>query len=236
MVDHYQDAMPWERMERNARQQGVPLSPNTLANSCGRVIDLFDPVVRDIFHKCVSSGYTAFDATSLPVLDDEHPLGIRSGALWLLQGNHCYSYFMYADSGHAHHLEAKLKGYKLASSMCDGSPTNNTAERAVKTVALGRRAWLFCGSDDHAKSTAALYSLVASATLHRIDAEEYLRCLIRLLPLWPSDRMLELAPLFWERTRAQLDAEPLASEIGPIAIPSEPLDTSATVEQQVPAG
>jgi hypothetical protein len=48
--------------------------------------------------------------------------------------------------------------------------------------------------------------------------------------------MLELAPLFWERTRARLDAEQLAAELGPIAIPSEPLDTSATVEQQVPAG
>ena len=133
LVDHYQDAMPWERMERNARQQGVPLSANTLAKSCGRVIDLLDPIVRDIFNKCVSSGYTAFDATSMPVLDHEHPLGIRSGALWLLQGDHCYSYFMYADSGHAHHLENKLKGYKIASTMCDGSATNNCIERLGAT-------------------------------------------------------------------------------------------------------
>jgi len=43
-------------------------------------------------------------------LDIKHPLGIRTG-------DHCYSYFMYAESGHAHHLEAKLKGYKLASVM-----------------------------------------------------------------------------------------------------------------------
>jgi hypothetical protein len=71
--------------------------------------------------------------------------------------------------------------------------------------------------------------------LHRIDAEEYLRCLIRLVPLWPHDRMLELSPLFWERTRARLDAKQLAAECGAISIPSKPLDTSAAREQQVAA-
>jgi transposase len=130
LVDHYQDAVPWERMERRARQEGAPLSANTLAASCGRVIDLLDPIVRHIFKKCITSEYIALDATSLRVLDIEHPLGIRHGALWLIQGAHCYSYFMYAESGHAEHLEAKLAGYKLASAMCDGSPTNNCVERA----------------------------------------------------------------------------------------------------------
>ncbi|HMI84601.1 MAG TPA: transposase domain-containing protein [Polyangiaceae bacterium] len=110
--------------------------------------------------------------------------------------------------------------------------TNNGAERAIKAVALGRKAWLFCGSDDHAKSTAALFSLVASARLHGLDPEEYLRCLIRLVPLWPEDRMLELAPLFWARTRARLDAAELEKEIGWIAIPVDPLDTGATPEEQ----
>jgi transposase len=107
--------------------------------------------------------------------------------------------------------------------------TNNGAERAIKAVALGRKAWLFCGSDDHAKSTAALYSLIASARLHRLDPEEYLRCLIRLVPLWPVDRMIELSPLFWERTRVRLDAIQLGAELGSIDVP---VDTSATAEQE----
>jgi hypothetical protein len=110
--------------------------------------------------------------------------------------------------------------------------TNNGAERAIKAVALGRKAWLFCGSDDHAKSTAALYSLIASARLHGLDPEEYLRCLIRLTPLWPEHRMLELAPLFWQRTRARLDPKQLEAELGPVSIPLEPLDTSAPAGQQ----
>jgi len=110
--------------------------------------------------------------------------------------------------------------------------TNNGAERAIKSIALGRKAWLFCGSDDHAKSTAALYSLIASARLHKLDPEEYLRCIIRLVPLWPEDRMLELAPLFWSRTRDRLDPGQLAAELGPIDIPVEPLNTSAATEKQ----
>jgi transposase len=110
--------------------------------------------------------------------------------------------------------------------------TNNGAERAIKAVALGRKAWLFCGSDDHAKSTAALYSVIASARLHGLDPEEYLRCLIRLVPLWPQDRMIELSPLFWERTRLRLDPVQLAAELGRVDVPSVPLDRSASAEQK----
>jgi transposase len=129
-VDHYENAVPWERMERQARQQGAPLSANTLAATAGKMIDLFDPIVGHIFKKVMGSKYFALDATSMPVLDIEHPLGIRTSTLWLLQGERAYSYFMYAESGHAHHVEKKLKGYKLASVMCDGSATNNCVERA----------------------------------------------------------------------------------------------------------
>jgi transposase len=41
-VDHYEDGVPWERMQRRAREQGVPLSANTLAAASGRAIDLLD--------------------------------------------------------------------------------------------------------------------------------------------------------------------------------------------------
>ena len=129
-VDHYDHAIPWERMQQRARQQGVPLSANTLAATCGKMIDLFDPIVGRIFTKVVGSEYFALDATSMPVLDMDHPLGIRTGTLWLLQGERVYSYFLYAESGHARHLEKKLNGYRLASVMCDGSSTNNCVERA----------------------------------------------------------------------------------------------------------
>jgi transposase len=129
LVDHYEDAVPWERMQRNARQQGVPLAANTLASSVGRVIDLFDPVVRHIREACLSSRFTALDATRMPVLDPLHPLGIKSGALWLIEGDHRYACFLYAPSGHADHLKRFFEGRPLGSVMCDGSPTNNCVEQ-----------------------------------------------------------------------------------------------------------
>jgi transposase len=129
-VEHYRDAVPWERMERNARLEGVPLAANTLAASVGKTIDLFDPIVRHIREACLSSSFTALDATRMPVLDPHHPLGIKSGALWLIEGDHRYSCFLYAPSGHATHLKEFFEGRTLGSVMCDGSPTNNCVEKA----------------------------------------------------------------------------------------------------------
>jgi transposase len=130
LVEHYDEAVPWERMERKAKAEGVPLAANTLAPSVWRAIDLFDPILRHITHKCLTSGYTALDATGMPVIDPEHPLGIRSGALWLVEGDHKYALFAYAPTGHAAHIEKLFEGYRLASVMCDGSATNNCVERA----------------------------------------------------------------------------------------------------------
>jgi len=100
--------------------------------------------------------------------------------------------------------------------------TNNGAERELRRVAVGRKAWLFVGSDDHAQAAGNLLSLVASARLHRLDPEAYLRDLFRVLPHWPRDRYLELAPKYWVATRARLDAAQLAAEFGPLVIPEPP--------------
>jgi transposase len=129
LVDHYDNAVPWERMEQTARQQDVPLSANTLAASVGAAIDRFESVVDHIKEKALASSYTALDATSMKVLDQEHPLGIRTGALWLIEGDHQYAYFVFAKTAEAKHIEDLLAGRTLASVMCDGSPTNNCVER-----------------------------------------------------------------------------------------------------------
>ena len=81
-----------------------------------------------------------------------------------------------------------------------------------------RRAWLFVGSDDDAQSAAHLFSLVASARLHGLDPEAYLRDLFRVLAHWPKDRHLELSPRYWAATRARLDTGELALEFGPLKI------------------
>jgi len=96
---------------------------------------------------------------------------------------------------------------------------NNAAERALRPIAVGRKAWLFCGSDDHASAAANLFSLVASCKLHGLDPEAYFTDVIRVMPYWPRDRYIELAPKYWARTRARLDPAELASPLGHISVP-----------------
>ena len=96
---------------------------------------------------------------------------------------------------------------------------NNASERALRRIAIGRKNWLFVGSDDHAVSTANLLSMIASAKLHDFDPEWYLRDIFRVLPHWPSDRYLELAPKYWLETRDELDTAQLEQEFGPLTIP-----------------
>jgi transposase len=86
-------------------------------------------------------------------------------------------------------------------------------------LTTGRNAWLFAGSDDHAASAGHIFSLIASARLHKLDPEAYLRDLFRVLAHWPRDRYLELAPKCWAETRARLDEGELANEIGVLTVP-----------------
>ena len=104
---------------------------------------------------------------------------------------------------------------------------NTASERELRQIAVGRKAWLFVGSDDHATSAASLLSLIASARLHQLDPEEYLRDVLRVLPHWPTDRFLDLAPKYWGATRTRLDPRQLAAELGPLDVPN-----AATPEQQ----
>lgn len=103
---------------------------------------------------------------------------------------------------------------------------NNHSEGELRKIATGRKAWLFVGSDDHGTSAGHLFSLIASARLHRLDPEEYVRDLFRVLGQWPRDRYLELAPKYWAATRARLDPVELANEVGLITIPPAPQEQS----------
>ena len=99
-------------------------------------------------------------------------------------------------------------------------PLDNTrSERALRKIVVGRSAWMFYGSDIHAEAAAALFSLIASCRLHRLDPEQYLEEVMRLLPYWPPARYLELAPKYWTATRAKLDPVELARPLGEFTIP-----------------
>lgn len=83
---------------------------------------------------------------------------------------------------------------------------NNRSERELRRQAVGRKNWLFVGSDDGAEWNAIVVSLIASCELHGIEPWAYLRDVLILLPRWPRDRVLQLAPAYWEQTLEQTDA------------------------------
>jgi len=80
---------------------------------------------------------------------------------------------------------------------------NNAAERALRGVALGRRNWLFAGSDDGGQNAAVLYSIVATCKQLGIEPFTYLRDLLTRLPEHPADRHNELLPAAWAESQRQ---------------------------------
>jgi transposase len=96
---------------------------------------------------------------------------------------------------------------------------NNGSERELRRIAVGRKNWLFVGSDDHAQAAGNLLTLIASARLHGLDPEVYLRDLFRVLPHWPRERFLELCPRDWRATRARLVDAELELELGALTVP-----------------
>lgn len=90
--------------------------------------------------------------------------------------------------------------------------TNNISERQLRRQAVGRKNWVFVGSDDGAAVNTTFTTLVASCHLHDIEPESYLREVMCLLPDWPKSRVLELAPCNWKQTRQQPEAQQLLAD------------------------
>ena len=77
--------------------------------------------------------------------------------------------------------------------------SNNAAERALRGIALGRRAWLFAGSDPGGQRAAAVYSLIATAKLNGVDPQAWLADVLRRIADHPASRLHELLPWYWKR-------------------------------------
>ena len=71
---------------------------------------------------------------------------------------------------------------------------NNAAERAIRALVLGRRNYLFAGSDAGGETAARLYSLIGTCRLNGLDPHRYMRHVLERIAAHPINRVEELLP------------------------------------------
>jgi transposase len=81
---------------------------------------------------------------------------------------------------------------------------NNSAERSLKPVVIGRKNYLFMGSDEGGRRAAMIYTLIESCRQNVVEPWKYLRDIMQGLPTWPIKRILELAPFYWKKKHQSL--------------------------------
>jgi transposase len=71
---------------------------------------------------------------------------------------------------------------------------NNAAENALRRIAVGRKNWLFAGSDNGGRTAAILFSLIATCQRHGVEPFAYLRDVLTRIAAHPHHRLSELLP------------------------------------------
>ena len=84
--------------------------------------------------------------------------------------------------------------------------TNNAAERALRGVALGRRSWLFVGSERGGDRAAFMYSLIVTAKMNDIDPQAWLADVLARLPDLTASQVPDLLPWNWKAQEAAIAA------------------------------
>ena len=80
--------------------------------------------------------------------------------------------------------------------------TNNAAERALRGIALGRKSWLFAGSDRGGDRAAFMYTLIVTAKMNDVDPQAWLADVLARIAEHPFQRLDELLPWNWKKTQA----------------------------------
>ena len=83
--------------------------------------------------------------------------------------------------------------------------SNNAAERAVRGIALGRKSWLFCGSDRGGDRAAVMYSLIVTAKMNDVDPQAWLADVLARIAEHPVQSLDELLPWNWRHRNKQVD-------------------------------
>jgi transposase len=179
-----------ESGRRAARGKPAVISP--IALEAVRRIDLIFDVEREINGRPAAERLAARQAHSRPLVDDLEA--------WMREQRARLS---------RHDPVAKALDYMLtrwaafARFLDDGRVclTNNAAERALRGLALGRKSWLFCGSDRGGHRAAQMYSLIVTCKLNDVDPQAWLADVLARIASHPAQRIDDLLPWTWKAER-----------------------------------
>ena len=178
-------------VEENARRKAagkteIPLSPITI--EVVRRIDALFMIERSINGRSPEERLAVRRAESRPVVDDLM-VYMREQATKLSRGHDLAKAIQY--------ILKRRPAFTLF--LDDGRVcmSNNAAERGLRGVALGRKSWLFCGSDRGGRRAAAMYSLIVTAKMNGVDPQAWLADVLARIAAHPAHRLDELLPWNW---------------------------------------
>jgi hypothetical protein len=178
-------------LEENARRKAagkkkIPLSP--IAIEIVRRIDALFEIERSINGKSAQERLEVRRALSWPLVD-ELGLYMRAQLERLARGHDLAKAIKYV-----------LKRWAAFTFFLEDGRvclSNNAAERGLRGIALGRKSWLFCGSDRGGQRAATMYSLIISAKMNSVDPQAWLADILARIATHPAHRLDELLPWNW---------------------------------------
>ena len=186
-------------VESNVRKGKSPKEISPIAFEAVKRIDALFEIERDINGKSPDERLEARQRLSVPLvanlerwLHGERALLSKHARVakaidYLLSSRHWSSFTRFLDDGR----------------VC---LTNNAAERSLRGVALGRKSWLFAGSERGGQRAAFMYSLIGTAKLNDIDPQAWLADVIARISDMPVSRLHELLPWEWNAAMRQVKA------------------------------
>src|SRR5450756_782560 len=178
-------------IEENARRKAsgkkeIALSP--IAIEIVRRIDALFEIERSINGKRADERLAVRQTLSRPLVDDLH-VYLRAQVARLARGHDLAKAIKY--------ILKRWAGFTLF--LEDGRVclSNNAAERGLRGIALGRKSWLFCGSDRGGERAAAMYTLIVTAKMNGVDPQAWLADVLDRIATHPAHRLDELLPWNW---------------------------------------
>jgi transposase len=178
-------------IEENARRKAsgkteIPLSP--IAIEVVRRIDALFEIERSISGKSPAERLAVRQSLSRPLVEDLE-VYMRAQLDRLSRGHDLAKAINYILKRRAAFTLFLEDGRVCLS--------NNAAERGLRGIALGRKSWLFCGSDRGGQRAAMMYSLIVTAKMNHVDPQTWLSDVLSRIAAHPMHRLDELLPWNW---------------------------------------